>query len=423
MTNHPVSDSYLELDIVVPVYNEEIVLESSVRRLVHYLANEVDRPWRVTIADNASTDGTAEIARRLEQELYGVRALILPRKGRGYALKEAWGSSPAHVLAYVDVDLSTDLAAIPPLIAPLISGHSDIAIGTRLDHASRVTRAPKREFISRSYNMLLRGALSVSFSDAQCGFKAIRRDVAQRLLPLIEDDGWFFDSELLIIAERSGLRIHEIPVDWIDDPDSRVDVKSTAIDDLRGMARVGYALARGSLPVEAIYAELGRRPLTQPARPGFFGQVIRFGIVGAFSTIAYALFYLMLHGLVGAQWANLLSLLITTVANTAANRAFTFGVRGRGGAVKHQVQGLIVFAVAWGITSSSLWGLHAANPTAGPVAQVVVLTGANLLATLVRFVMLRFWVFHRRDDKVPAPAASVPSHVFDTTLDSEGANR
>ncbi|CAN5350014.1 bifunctional glycosyltransferase family 2/GtrA family protein [soil metagenome] len=419
MTTEQPSSTSLELDIVVPVYNEEVVLEQSIRRLVHYLANEIDRPWRVTIADNASTDATAAIARRLESELNGVRALILPRKGRGYALKQAWGSSAAHVLAYVDVDLSTDLAAIPPLIAPLISGHSDIAIGTRLDRASRVTRGTKREFISRSYNLLLRGALSVSFSDAQCGFKAIRRDVAERLLPLIEDDGWFFDTELLIIAERSGLRIHEIPVDWIDDPDSRVDVKQTALDDLRGMARVGYALARGRLPVEAIYAELGRRPLVQPARPGFFGQVIRFGIVGAFSTVAYALLYLMLHSLVGAQWANLLALLLTTVANTAANRTFTFGVRGRGGAVKHQIQGLIVFAVAWGITSSSLWGLHAANPTAGPVTQIIVLTAANLLATLVRFVMLRLWVFHRRDDRVDPAATSVSTAV----LDSEGVTR
>ncbi len=422
MTN----DTFLELEIVVPVYNEEVVLESSIRRLVRYLANEIDRPWRVTIADNASTDGTADIARRLAKELYGVRALILPRKGRGYALKEAWGSSTAHVLAYVDVDLSTDLAAIPPLIAPLISGHSDIAIGTRLDHASRVTRGPKREFLSRSYNLLLRGALSVSFSDAQCGFKAIRRDVARRLVPLVEDDGWLFDTELLIIAERSGLRIHEIPVDWIDDPDSRVDVTSTAIDDLRGMARVGYALARGRLPVEAIYAELGRRPLVQPARPGFFGQVIRFGIVGVFSTVAYALLYLLLHGLVGAQWANLLALLITAIANTAANRAFTFGVNGRRGAVKHQIQGLIVFAIAWVITSTSLWGLHAANPHVGPVVQVMVLTAANLFATLVRFVMLRFWVFHRRDDEPQATPASAHTTVFDShgrIFDTEGQAR
>jgi glycosyltransferase involved in cell wall biosynthesis len=401
------SDRYLELDIVVPVYNEEVVLEQSIRRLVHYLANEVDRPWRVTIADNASTDATAEIARRLEFELDGVRALILPRKGRGYALKQAWGSSTADVLAYVDVDLSTDLAAIPPLIAPLLSGHSDIAIGTRLDRASRVLRGPKREFISRSYNLLLRGTLSVSFSDAQCGFKAIRRDVAQRLLPLVEDDGWFFDTELLIIAERSGLRIHEIPVDWVDDPDSRVDVGQTALDDLRGMARVGVSLARGRLPIEAIYAELGRRPLVQPARPGFFGQVIRFGIVGVLSTIAYALLYLLLHPLMGAQWANLLALLVTAIANTAANRAFTFGVRGRGRAVRHHVQGLVVFGIAWVITSSTLWGLAALAPTASATTQIVALTAANLLSTLVRFVLLRTWVFHRRDEATPAATTTI----------------
>ena len=159
--------------------------------------------------------------------------------GRGRALRAIWSQSEADVLAYMDVDLSTDLNALLPLVAPLLSGHSDLAIGTRLARGSRVIRGPKRELISRSYNLLLRTLMGARFSDAQCGFKAIRRDQARALLPLTQDTGWFFDTELLVLAERAGLRIHEVPVDWIDDLDSRVDIIATALADLRGMARLG----------------------------------------------------------------------------------------------------------------------------------------------------------------------------------------
>ncbi len=183
----------------------------------------------------------------------------LEEKGRGRALRTVWGASDAPVLAYMDVDLSTDLAALLPLVAPLISGHSDLAIGTRLGRGSRVVRGPKREFISRCYNLLLRGTLQTGFTDAQCGFKAIRADVARRLLPLVEDTGWFFDTELLVLAERAGLRIHEVPVDWVDDPDTRVDIVATALADLRGIWRVGRALALGGA---------ARRRAARAARPG-----------------------------------------------------------------------------------------------------------------------------------------------------------
>ncbi|HEY0258561.1 MAG TPA: glycosyltransferase, partial [Lacisediminihabitans sp.] len=330
------SSDTLALDVAVPVYNEQATIERSLRTLHAYLATEFEVPWRITIADNASTDGTAEIADRLARELTGVVAVHLPEKGRGRALKRVWLDSPAEVLAYVDVDLSTDLSALPPLIAPLLSGHSDVAIGTRLSRTSRVVRGTKRELISRGYNALLRGTMAVRFSDAQCGFKAVRREVAREILPLVEDDGWFFDTELLVIAERSGLRIHEVPVDWVDDPDSKVDIVSTAWDDLRGMLRVTRSIMTGRVPVESIYAELGRRPFDPPRPHGFFGQVVRFGIVGVVSTAAFALLYLLLQLVMPAQLANFLALLITTVANTAANRRFTFGVRGGAGAVRHQ---------------------------------------------------------------------------------------
>ncbi|MFE9606551.1 dolichyl-phosphate beta-glucosyltransferase, partial [Streptomyces hokutonensis] len=240
------------LDVVVPVFNEETDLEPNVRRLHAHLTESFPYPFRITVADNASTDRTPRIAARLAAELPGTEWLRLPEKGRGRALRAAWSQSPAPVLAYVDVDLSTELAALLPLVAPLISGHSDLAIGTRLAPASRVVRGPKREVTSRCYNALLRSTLAVGFSDAQCGFKAVRRDVAEVLLPLVEDTGWFFDTELLVIAERAGLRIHEVPVDWVDDPDSRVDVLATALADLRGIARIAGALARGTLSPAAL---------------------------------------------------------------------------------------------------------------------------------------------------------------------------
>ncbi len=245
------------LDVVVPVYNEQAALADSVRRLHRHLCESFPFPARITIADNASVDDTPRIAAELAAELVDVRVVRLEQKGRGRALHAVWSTSDAAVLAYMDVDLSTDLAALAPLIAPLISGHSDLAIGTRLGRGSRVVRGAKREFISRCYNLILKSTLAAGFSDAQCGFKAIRADVAQRLLPHVADTGWFFDTELLVLAERSGLRIHEVPVDWVDDPDSRVDIVATATADLRGIGRLLRGFANGSIPVNTIAAQLG----------------------------------------------------------------------------------------------------------------------------------------------------------------------
>src|SRR3954449_3525953 len=243
------------VDVVVPVHNEEAGLEGGLRRLHGYLTRSFPYSFRITVAENASTDRTEEVARRVAAELPGVDVLVLSEAGRGRALRTAWLASDAPVLAYMDVDLSTDLDALLPLVAPLISGHSDLSIGSRLSSSSRVVRGPKREFISRSYNLLLRATGTASVSDAQCGFKAIRADVAERLLPLVEDDGWFFDTELLWLAEHVGLRIHEGPVDWIDDPDSRVDIVATARADLAGIVRVH----RRSLGAASPIADLRRR--------------------------------------------------------------------------------------------------------------------------------------------------------------------
>jgi putative flippase GtrA len=377
------------LDIVIPVYNEERDLPGSVRRLHHYLVTEVPYPSRITIADNASTDDTLAVAEALADELPDVDVVHLDEKGRGGALYTAWMASEADVVAYMDVDLSTDLSALMPLVAPLISGHSDVAIGSRLAASSRVVRGRKREFVSRSYNLILHGVLGIRFTDAQCGFKAVRADVARQLLPHVADTGWFFDTELLVIAERAGLRIHEVPVDWVDDPDSRVDVVRTAVNDLKGCWRVGRALANGALPVSELQRSLGREPPVAGVPRGMVGQMVRFGIVGIASTLAFAVLYLLLHPAMGAQQANLTALLLTAIANTAANRAFTFGIRSRTGVARHQLNGLLVFAFCLAITSGSLFLLHRIDPTVGKVVELSALLVANLVATLVRFVALR----------------------------------
>jgi putative flippase GtrA len=290
----------------------------------------------------------------------------------------------------MDVDLSTDLNALLPLVAPLLSGHSDVAIGTRLAHGARVIRGPRREILSRGYNLLLRAALGARFSDAQCGFKAISRARAGALLPLATDPGWFFDTELLILAQRAGLRIHEVPVDWTDDADSRVRLLPTVVADLRGIARLGTGLGLGTITVP----RLGREPLAGPgAGTGLRRQVAVFAAVGAVSTAVYLALYLLLRSVAPAQLANAASLLITAMANTNANRRFTFGLRGRGGATRHQVRGLAAFGAGWALTAAALAGLHAAVPAPGRAMEVAVLVVASLAATAVRFALYRGWVF------------------------------
>jgi glycosyltransferase involved in cell wall biosynthesis len=366
-----------DVEVVVPVYNEQAGLERSVRSLHRYLRSEFPFTWRIVIADNASTDDTPAIARALAAALAGVQLLRLERKGRGRAVRAAWSASDAHVVAYMDVDLSTDLRGLLPLVAPLLSGHSDLAIGTRLARGARVVRGPKRELISRAYNVLLHTALRARFSDAQCGFKAVRREALPPLLAQVRDDAWFFDTELLVLAQRRGLRIHEVPVDWIDDPDSRVALVRTAFDDLRGVGRLMAS-----------------------------GRVFRFMAVGAASTIAYALLYLALRGALGAGGANALALALTAVGNTAANRRITFGVRGRAGLLRQHAFGAIVFFLTLGLTSGALGVLHGLSAHPSHRLELGVLIVASTAATVTRYVALRTWVFARRHHRTPSPVSA-----------------
>jgi len=389
-----------QIEIVVPVRDEERDLGPGIRRLAAFLSRRFPFRAVVTIADNGSTDGTWAVAQALAGELAGVRAVRLAQAGRGHALRTAWSASTAEVLAYMDVDLSTDLNALLPLVAPLLSGHSDLAIGTRLARGARVVRGPRRELISRCYNLLLHATLGTGFSDAQCGFKAIRADKAALLLPLTRDTGWFFDSELLVLAERAGLRIHEIPVDWTDDPDSRVRVVPTALADLRGIARLRWQFCRGALRVPRIGG------MVPPGRGPLGGQLARFLAVGGASTLAYVVLYLGLRTGLAAQPANAISLLVTALLNTTVNRRVTFGIRGRPDLARHQAQGLVAFAAGLALTSAALAALHAAVPRPARMTEVTVLIAASLAATALRFVLYRRWVFRRPG---PVPGTRIPA--------------
>ncbi len=227
------------VDVVIPVYNEEHVLAQSVDTLRQFLKNNLSHSYTVVIADNASTDRTWEIAQALSKEHSDVAALHLDQKGRGRALRKAWLESAADIVSYMDVDLSTDLAAFPPLIQAIEEGNG-IAIGSRLLKDSSVKRSLKRELTSRSYNFIIKSMFRTRFSDAQCGFKALSGKAAQELVPLIQDQEWFFDTELLILAGKKGYRIIEIPVAWIEDPDTRVAIASTVFEDLKGLLRLRF---------------------------------------------------------------------------------------------------------------------------------------------------------------------------------------
>jgi glycosyltransferase involved in cell wall biosynthesis len=226
------------VELVIPTLNEAHTLERSVETIRQYLADDFPYPARILVADNGSQDGTGDLADRLAAKYENVRCLKLNQRGRGRALREAWSNSDADIVAYTDVDISTELPALEKICRAMHEDGYHLGTGSRLLSESRVTRGLKREFISRSYNLFIKLVLGTKFSDAQCGFKAISREVAQKIIPQIEDNGWFFDTELLVLAEKQGFKIKDVPVEWIDDDDSRVKIFSTAWDDILGVLRV-----------------------------------------------------------------------------------------------------------------------------------------------------------------------------------------
>jgi glycosyltransferase involved in cell wall biosynthesis len=371
------------IDIVVPVHNEERNLDANLRRLRVYLDQAFPIAAIVTIVDNASTDLTWAAATRLASQVQGIRAIHVDQKGRGGALRAAWSQSTAPIVAYMDVDLATDLDALLPLVAPLLSGHSDLSIGSRLAMGARVVRGPKRELISRSYNLLLRGVLGIRFTDAQCGFKALRADTARALLPAIEDNEWFFDTELLVMAAHNGLRIHEVPVDWVDDSDSRVALAQTAVADLRGVLGLVRRLVRGRGRVELPVGIPDRR------RPA---ELSRFAGIGVLSTAAYFALWLLLRTTLGALGANLVALAACTVVNTVVNGRLTFAARAPFRRRSQWIGGAGLFATSAVLTTAGLFVAGAVG-TPSVLTDILVLLATNGMAAMVRFTLLRAWVF------------------------------
>ncbi len=239
--------SYIRIDVVIPVLNEAHVLEKSVATVRDFLSRHLFHIWNIVIVDNGSTDGTLEVAQKLASEYADVRFVRLDEKGRGRALREAWVTSTSDVMLYTDVDLSTELAALPKLVNALVEEDYDIAIGSRLTRGAETRRCFKREITSRVYNVFIKCVLFTKFTDAQCGFKAVSRRVVDEVVPQIKDEYWFFDTELLVLAEKQGYRIKDIPVLWIEDDDTRVKIIPTAWEDIKGVFRLRWLLLRNAL--------------------------------------------------------------------------------------------------------------------------------------------------------------------------------
>jgi len=230
-----------QLDIVIPVYNEAHVIAGSVEKLGSYLL-ETSFPysWRIVVADNASTDKTLEVAQELTRRFDDVAVVHLPQKGRGRALRKAWGESDADAMCYMDVDLSTDLGSLLPLAKAVLEDGYDVSTGSRMTRGSQIQRSLRREMTSRGLITLIKVLFFSKLSDTQCGFKAISRQAAHELLPRVQNEEWFFDTELLLLAEKGGYRVKDVPVRWIEDPDSRVNVWKTVAEDLRGLLRMRF---------------------------------------------------------------------------------------------------------------------------------------------------------------------------------------
>ena len=380
----------VDVEIVVPVYNEAAQLAERVTELREFLDSSFPFPALVTVVDNASIDATYAVATELADNTPGVAVMHLPRKGRGYALRAAWSTSNAPVVAYMDVDLSTSLPALLPLVAPLLSGHRDVAIGSRLARGAHVVRGPRRELISRAYNLLLKLTLRGRFSDAQCGFKALTRDAAQRLLPLVEDNEWFFDTELLVTAERLGLRIGEVPVDWVDDPDSRVHIVATAADDLRGVWRMLFRRPKGPPPV-------GSNEVPTD-------QLMRFGGVGVVSTLGYLFLFVAWRPLLGALGANAVAMALATLFNTAVHRELSHNTDGLARRGRMAVVAGALYLISLACTTAGLLVAQWAAPDS-LLWELVALTAANTFAAVFRFSVLRAWIFRPSARPVGSPAA------------------
>ena len=361
---HPTAVAAVTVDIVIPVFNEERALPGCVAALYAYLAGRFPCNWTITLVDNGSTDNTRAVATELADRLPGVRTMCLDRRGKGYALRTAWLASPAEIVAYMDVDLSTGLDALLPLIAPLVNGHSDLAIGSRLAPGSRSVRGLKREMISRAYNALVRFVHGAGFSDAQCGFKAARSAMIRPLLDRVVDDAWFFDTELLLLAEHNGLRVHEVPVDWVEDTDSRVTVVSVAAGNLRGLLRLALAKVSGMATITDL-----------PAKRAMATSWVLCLVLSALSTVAGLVLYTVLR-----LWSPPLAANLVAVCLTARIEP-----QGTGG--RRHLPGFLLLYIA--LTSGALLLLGTADHRPSRLLELGVLLAASAVGTVARFAAVR----------------------------------
>lgn len=396
------------VEIIIPVFDEERALPGCVATLHDFLTARMPFDWTITIVDNASTDGTLLVAKRLAKQWPRVRVMSVELRGKGNAVRAAWSASRADVVAYMDVDLSTALDATIPLVAALAVGHSDIAIGSRLAPGARAVRSIKRELASRGYNTLLRLTHGAQFRDAQCGFKAARAEVVRPLLQRVEDNTWFFDTELLLLAEHNGLRVLEIPVDWVEDVDSRVNVTGTAATNLRGLIRMVWTKLSGGADI----AELAPRPEPNAVHPDAvlavrdtprLRHLVMFSVIGLMATVTTLVLYTVFRTWWPPLAANLVAMTLSLLLNTEANRRLTFRDRPRGPLVLVHLQSLVVFALYCGFTSGALLVLDAVTDHPSRLVELVVLLASSALGTLGRFVLLNTWIFRLRPVSIPEP--------------------
>ncbi|MGV9310326.1 glycosyltransferase [Nonomuraea sp. NPDC003727] len=379
------------VDVIIPVLDEERALPGCIETVHRFLRESFPLPWRITIVDSGSTDGTWELARRLSRDLPGVAAVRLETVGKGAAIRAGWSASGADVVAFMDVDLSTELPALLPLVMAVVSGHCEIAIGSRLLGGARIRRSFRREVISRGYNGLLRVGFRAGFTDSACGFKAARAEVIRPILAKVADDAWFFDTEMLLIAEHNGARVREVAVDWTEDADSKVRLWRTAWADLRGMVRVARALSSGAATVELPRPPDPAPAPSPPARIALVRRLVSFGLVGLASTVVHAFLYLLLRTALPVEAANLLALAATAVVNTEAHRRWTFNRRAGRRVVAHARAGLL-FLLNYAVTTTAI-----VVTGAGPRwTEGLALVCASLAMTAIRFTLLDRWVFPRR---------------------------
>ncbi|MBD3359736.1 MAG: glycosyltransferase [Candidatus Buchananbacteria bacterium] len=223
--------------LALPVYNEEKVLEKSVLKLYNYFKNNIKDDWQIVIVNNASIDKTKKVADSLAQKFLKVDSLNLEDKGRGNALKNVWQKYEADIYAYCDIDLATDIFAFKKLFNSIINGSANIAIGARYIKGSQTKRTLNRLIYSKVYIFLVRLFFPTKIKDFQCGFKAVDKKTVSEILPLVKDKEWFFDTELLLIAEKNDFKIKEIAVQWKENPETKVKFIRTIYDYIENLIK------------------------------------------------------------------------------------------------------------------------------------------------------------------------------------------